>query len=287
VPNDVVRKVKAKMQVVDGFDEIWTSEGTGARAKVGFWRPHTKVSARKGNSVRVSVGDFAAPTFDDPKRGSKKDGGKRYMLELTDTSSNVSGSSITTGDWIEAVVDKFCPKPVRYKQVWSKLADGKPSLYCWKPVPVNASKYVALGVVFTTSDEPPEPEDLDCRTVPIKWVTRAKHAPKLVWEDSGTGGRPGSVWSVNTCNQITLAKGHDAPQEMFYDVRAERFFLRPEDVMSEKDAGYDKSLDRDSVIIEGWLMKKNQKGVEWWKKRYFVLKGHTLAYYLDETEAST
>eukprot|EP01046_Picozoa_sp_COSAG06_P054797 COSAG06_NODE_9870_length_1800_cov_1.761317_1_plen_51_part_00 len=38
--------------------------------------------------------------------------------------------------------------------------------------------------------------------------------------------------------------------------------------MSEKDAGYDKSLDRDSVIIEGWLMKKNQKGVEWWKKRY-------------------
>eukprot|EP01043_Picozoa_sp_COSAG02_P001539 COSAG02_NODE_33_length_50286_cov_83.550760_6_plen_55_part_00 len=52
-------------------------------------------------------------------------------------------------------------------------------------------------------------------------------------------------------------------------------------------AGYNKSLDRDSVVIEGWLMKKNQKGVEWWKKRYFVLKGHTLAYYLDETEAST
>ena len=52
-------------------------------------------------------------------------------------------------------------------------------------------------------------------------------------------------------------------------------------------AGYNKSLDRDSVIIEGWLNKKNQRGVEWWKKRYFVLKGHTLAYYLDETEAST
>lgn len=39
-----------KIQVVDGFDGIWTSEGTGARAKVGFWRPHTKVSARKANS---------------------------------------------------------------------------------------------------------------------------------------------------------------------------------------------------------------------------------------------
>ena len=97
--------------------------------------------------------------------------------------------------------------------------------------------FVALGVVFTTSDEPPDPEDLECRTVPIKWVQRAKNTPQLVWEDSGTGGRPGSVWSVSTCNQITLTKGHDAPQEMFYDFRAERFFLRPEDILTEKDAG--------------------------------------------------
>jgi len=108
-----MRKIKAKMQVVDGFDEIWTSEGTGARSKVGFWRPHVKASVRKGNSKRVMVGDFAAPTFDDPKKGGKKDGGKRYIIELTDTSSNISGASVTTGAWIDAVVDKFCPKPVR------------------------------------------------------------------------------------------------------------------------------------------------------------------------------
>jgi hypothetical protein len=50
IPDEVVRKTKVKIQVVDGFDAIWTSEGTGARAKVGFWRPHTKVSARKANS---------------------------------------------------------------------------------------------------------------------------------------------------------------------------------------------------------------------------------------------
>ena len=39
--------------------------------------------------------------------------------------------------------------------------------------------------------------------------------------------------------------------------------------------------------MEGWLMKKNQRGVEWWKKRYFVLRGHGLSYYVDETEAGT
>ena len=50
IPDEVVRKTKVKIQVVDGLDGIWTSEGTGARAKVGFWRPHTKVSARKANS---------------------------------------------------------------------------------------------------------------------------------------------------------------------------------------------------------------------------------------------
>ena len=132
-----------------------------------------------------------------------------------------------------------------------------------------------------------EPEELECRTIPLKWVDRTKLPPKPVWEDSGTGGRPGSVWSINAMNLIALAKGHDAPQEMFYDLRGDRFFLRPEDIKTAKDKDYDASLDRDAVVMEGWLMKKNQKGVEWWKKRYFVLKGQHLSYYLDETEAST
>merc|ERR1719261_793304 len=39
IPDDVVRKCKAKLQVVESFTELWSSEGTGARAKVGIWRP--------------------------------------------------------------------------------------------------------------------------------------------------------------------------------------------------------------------------------------------------------
>jgi hypothetical protein len=51
---------------------------------------------------------------------------------------------------------------------------------------------------------------------------------------------------------------------------------RPEDIKTEKDKDYDSGLDRDSVAMEGWLMKRNQRGVEWWKKRYFVLRVHHL-----------
>ena len=55
---------------------------------------------------------------------------------------------------------------------------------------------------------------------------------------------------------------------------------RPDDIKNEKDKDYNRGMDRDAVVMEGWLMKRNQRGVEWWKKRYFVLKvrarGHGL-----------
>lgn len=47
---------------------------------------------------------------------------------------------------------------------------------------------------------------------------------------------------------------------------------RPEDIKTDQDKDYNRLLDRDEVAMEGWLMKRNQRGVEWWKKRYFVLK---------------
>lgn len=97
--------------------------------------------------------------------------------------------SLTKGDYIDAIVERFCPKPVRYKQVWFKLSDGKPlllhcqagavvitrrsvladkpALYCWAPVPPNPSKFSPMGVVFTDSDDTPMPEDLPHRALPL------------------------------------------------------------------------------------------------------------------------
>jgi hypothetical protein len=90
VPDEVVRKSKAKLQVIEDFNELWTSEGTGARSKVGVWRPTGEVGMRKANSVQIIVGDFATASFADPKKDKKK----RMILEITDTSSNLAGGAL-------------------------------------------------------------------------------------------------------------------------------------------------------------------------------------------------
>eukprot|EP01049_Picozoa_sp_SAG25_P000109 SAG25_NODE_3_length_30426_cov_8.268210_38_plen_49_part_00 len=33
--------------------------------------------------------------------------------------------------------------------------------------------------------------------MPRKWVMPTELRPQLVWNDAGTGGRPGSLWTVN------------------------------------------------------------------------------------------
>eukprot|EP01052_Picozoa_sp_SAG31_P000390 SAG31_NODE_12_length_38498_cov_21.161671_6_plen_602_part_00 len=161
--DETIRKTKAKLQIVDGFDEIWSSANTGARRKATTWTPSLKVDMRKKNSVKIHVGDFAADNFNTPK-GDKKH--KRMIIELTDTDSNAVGGSFSKSSYIDTIVDLFCPKPIRYKQIWNKQCDGKEPLYCWEPIPPNMTKFVALGVLFTTSDETPEPAEqtLRCET---------------------------------------------------------------------------------------------------------------------------
>jgi hypothetical protein len=62
--------------------------------------------------------------------------------------------------------------------------------------------------------------------IPTKWLSRTTRAPKLVWEDSGTGGRPGAIWATNGMHLVTVTKGHAPPVAMFYEMRNARFFLR-------------------------------------------------------------
>jgi hypothetical protein len=50
--------------------------------------------------------------------------------------------------------------------------------------------------------------------------------PVQVWNDTGAGGgRPGSIWIINSMDHITVVAGHDAPKETFYELASNRFFM--------------------------------------------------------------
>jgi len=40
----------------------------------------------------------------------------------------------------------------------------------------------------------------------------------MVWEDSGTAGRKGSLWRVNSMGLVEGTTGHDPPPGPFYDM---------------------------------------------------------------------
>ena len=68
------------------------------------------------------------------------------------------------------------------------------SLYIWKPIP-HSARFVALGMVATTTGDPPPLEAVHC--VPRKWVIPTTFTPTEIWNDAGSGGRAGSLWVVN------------------------------------------------------------------------------------------
>eukprot|EP01052_Picozoa_sp_SAG31_P008166 SAG31_NODE_405_length_16084_cov_3.913982_9_plen_154_part_00 len=119
---------------------------------------------------------------------------QHLTLELVDT----KGSGLGGSKQLEAVLHNFCPHPVRWKQVWYKSEAADP-MFIWRAVPPT-SKYVALGMVATTTDDAPSRELLRC--VPKAWCidARPRDELRLAWDDSGSGGRPGSLWSSCSSN---------------------------------------------------------------------------------------
>ena len=43
-----------------------------------------------------------------------------------------------------------------------------------------------------------------------RWLVPTKTKPKLIWEDSGTGGRRGSFWTVNNMDTLIVTEGPPA-----------------------------------------------------------------------------
>lgn len=75
-----------------------------------------------------------------------------------------------------------------------------------------------------TADEPP---DVTCmRCVPAAWCVPSSITPTKIWDDTGAGGgKPGSIWTVNALDMVAVVAGHEAPKEIFYDMKNNRFFV--------------------------------------------------------------
>ena len=68
------------------------------------------------------------------------------------------------------------------------------------------------------------PSTLAMRCVPLAWCTPSKHKPVQVWNDTGAGGgKPGSMWTINSLDMVAIVVGHERPKEVFYELKSKRF----------------------------------------------------------------
>mmetsp|Transcript_26609 Transcript_26609/g.55769 ORF Transcript_26609/g.55769 Transcript_26609/m.55769 type:complete len:610 (-) Transcript_26609:52-1881(-) len=213
IPAPVLAGIKIKVKRVGKFNQVWTSQGSMSRVKGSVWEPADHKSTFKSNKAYVYLGHYAGTGFDNPN----KDGNPRLTLEITDT----TGSWVGGSSWLPFVLDRFLPRPARYRLVWS-ITQGANPFYAWEPVPPS-DDFVALGCIGTKTDKPPDVRMMRC--VCKHWLTETK-VLKSIWNDSGSGGREGSIWIFNSLNLLGFVNGHDPPRRKPYDLKNHRFFLR-------------------------------------------------------------
>lgn len=230
-PASIVRQFKVMVETVPSYSEVWTSEGTMARSEVSVWAPDVEEDL-ESDKTRICVGHYASKGFDQPSGGQ--------MLLVKD--GNVGLLSFSS-DHMKSVVHTYMPHPKRFKQIWNKQKGDK-KLFAWRPISPNPSKFVALGHVCTTTDE--EPPTSCIRLVPKKWVNPCQKDPPIVWDDSGTGGKPGSIWSSKK-GPALVTQGHEPPSEERYKLKSDSFTIDPGDVESMQVKLVDGECDADAV----------------------------------------
>merc|ERR1712238_191365 len=100
------------------------------------------------------------------------------------------------------VLDKYMPYPARFRLAWS-VTHGSNPFYAWEAVPPG-DEFLALGFIGSKVDKQP---DVTCmRCIPRDWCKPSGYLAKI-WDDSGSGGRQGSIWIFNTLNLIEKVRG--------------------------------------------------------------------------------
>ena len=204
---------------------MWSNKGAGARDELSLWAPEVETSYAKKSKVKVSLGHYAASGYEEPGKGARM---PPAIIEVSDTGAGMMSNS----EHLAAVIEQLLPTPLRFRLVWhapvtSAQGGATVQLHVWRAVPPGP-QFAAVGMVATTSEEPPPLTALRC--VPRRWLVKENYAATMMWSNEGEGGRAGSFWTSGTQLQTLLAvQGHEAPaDELRWRVHSERFFAEPE-----------------------------------------------------------
>jgi len=220
-----------------GFDEVWSSYGSGSQYRASIWRCSRSESliSKKGYRAKVFLGHFAADSLQAPK------GQTTQRLEVVDTRcGGLMGSSVS--DSLNDLLATYCPNPIKFRKAWSQKqgaallcelsswhllrqdiphAGGK-ALYAWVAIPPTED-YVALGMVVSQTEEALASDEIRC--VPRNWTKQSTFTPRLLWKDAGMGGQKGSIWQINAMGLIHIGSGHDAPPGPFFEMLSSKFVV--------------------------------------------------------------
>jgi hypothetical protein len=182
---------------------------------VAVWAPSLSISILATTKLKICLGYYASRGFTNP--ANNKEGKNHQIIEISDNQT----IRMNRGKVMNAILVNCFPFPVRFKRTW-QLSRGDKTFVAWKPIPPDG--FVALGIVCTNVDAEPSLDSIRC--VPMAWTKRSKVVPTKLWDDTGAGGgKPGSIWLINTYDMIAVVAGHEAPKEEFYDLHSNRFFM--------------------------------------------------------------
>jgi len=116
-------------------------------------------------------------------------------------------------DELNRFLGTFFPHPTGFRQIW-RSKDKSNTLYIWVPLPPS-NDYVAGGMVCTTVDEAPEPQELRC--MPRFW---AQPGPSeflyKAWSSTGPEGLEASMWLRGDTGVLQLSTSEEPP--MIYEM---------------------------------------------------------------------
>jgi Ca2+-binding EF-hand superfamily protein len=213
VTEDILQTFQVKVKKLTSLTSVWNSEGTLSHVQMSIWAPTTIRQLLTKSKARICLGHYVTPGFKDPLRSG--DAMKIVTIEVTDSAT----IRYHRQKVVNAVLALLLPHPLRFKQIWH-LARGDKSLYAWKPVVPEG--FVAMGMICSLTNEPPDVTSMRC--VPAAWCVASSVTPTKIWDDTGAGGgKPGSIWTVNSMDIVAIVAGHEPPKDVFYEFKSKSF----------------------------------------------------------------